>query len=160
MVSILSKCPNCYINHPGDGPSAYCRKPQCQAVKKVGVEPSELALVQQPVAFTDVGEMLDDAEPNKIDRRFERFDKKNPRLFILFRDKALELIRSGVKFYGMKALYEEVRFDHKVRTSGQDEKPMVKLSNDFTSRYSRKLMDEVPELRGFFKTRTLRKGEA
>lgn len=64
---------------------------------------------------------------------------------------ALRLKHVGVQTYGMKALFEILRFNALLSV---DKK--LKLSNNFTSLYARLMMQQEPELAGFFITRTLR----
>jgi len=88
-----------------------------------------------------------------IEDRFLSFDAANPHIFSRLKIIALNLRRSGRKKYGVKALFERLRWDGDVMTDAEDE---YKLSNDFTALYARKLMREVPELRGFFSVRPRR----
>lgn len=64
---------------------------------------------------------------------------------------ALRLKHVGVQTYGMKALFEILRFNALLSV---DKK--LKLSNNFTSLYARLMMQQESELAGFFITRTLR----
>ena len=64
---------------------------------------------------------------------------------------ALRLKKVGVESYGMKALFEILRFNALLSVDSK-----FKLSNNYTSLYARLLMQQEPELAGFFVTRTLR----
>lgn len=64
---------------------------------------------------------------------------------------ALRLKKVGVESYGMKALFEILRFNALLSVDNK-----LKLSNNYTSLYARLLMQQEPELAGFFVTRTLR----
>lgn len=81
-----------------------------------------------------------------IQERFEAFHVANPHVYGSLRD--LGIRRSGVKF-----LVERLRWDYMMQTRGMEK---FKLSNDFTSRYARLLMQREPALRGFFVTKELR----
>ncbi len=60
----------------------------------------------------------------------------------------------GWRRYGMKALWESIRYDRAVDI-GPDADGW-KLNNDFTSRMARHVMRRHPELAGFFETREIR----
>ncbi len=90
-----------------------------------------------------------------IEERFQSFDAANPHIYNGLKRIAVNLRRSGRKQYGVKALFERLRWDGDVTTeTGED----YKLSNDFTALYARKLMRECQELRGFFAIRPRREG--
>lgn len=88
-----------------------------------------------------------------IQERFQAFDAANPHVYRALREIALNLKRAGHERYSIKGLFEVLRFDYSMRTASDDG---FKLNNIFSSRYARKLMDEEPELRGFFETRHCR----
>lgn len=94
-------------------------------------------------------------EPNTggtITDRFNKFHAQNPHVYNLLRDMALSMKRAGVNRHGIKGLFEVLRWRYAIQTHGRD----YKLNNNFTAEYSRKLMDENPELNGFFETRVRR----
>lgn len=84
--------------------------------------------------------------------RFEAFHEANPHVYRALRLLALRLRRSGRRHYGMKGLFEVLRFDRALRTDGDE----FKLNNNYTAAYARKLMADEPELDGFFETRSSR----
>jgi hypothetical protein len=61
--------------------------------------------------------------------------------------------RAGRERYGIKSIYERLRWHMNVETTGSEE---FKLNDHYTSRYARLLMENEPDLKGFFETRTLR----
>lgn len=83
-----------------------------------------------------------------LKQRFKRFDRKNPRVFHLFRRFAFEAKENGFKHYGAKAIMEQVRWRVHMTTGGD-----FKINNSYTSFYARKFMDEYPTMDGFFRTR-------
>ena len=87
-----------------------------------------------------------------IQERFEAFHRANPHVYDRIVKLAIELKRRGRKHFGMKALFEFLRFTYALQTSGDE----FKLNNIYTSRYARLVMDSVPELNGFFETRELK----
>jgi hypothetical protein len=87
-----------------------------------------------------------------IQERFEAFHRANPTVYKALKTLALQMQAKGVKAYGIKGLYEILRWQFSLQTSGEP----YRLSNDFTSRYARLLMAQEPRLEGFFATRELR----
>jgi hypothetical protein len=60
--------------------------------------------------------------------------------------------RRGVRRWGIKALFEVLRWNRLMQTSADD----WKLNNNFTAYYARSIMAAVPELQGFFEIRGTR----
>jgi len=87
-----------------------------------------------------------------IEETFEMFHEYNPHVYDLLLDYALTVKRAGRKV-GMKAIFERLRWDYLVHTNSNSG---FKLNNNYTSLYARKLMDNEPELEGFFETRERR----
>lgn len=98
------------------------------------------------------------AKEATIQERFEAFHEANPHVYRAFRALALQMVRNGVNRYGISGLTEQLRWHFAMQTKGE----AFKISNDFRSRYARMLMENEPELKGFFELRTLRemRGEA
>lgn len=67
--------------------------------------------------------------------------------------RALRLQERGVRHYGIKGIWESIRFDW-MMSPGRDEEGF-KVNNNYHSRMARKLMDAYPCLRGFFELRRL-----
>lgn len=86
-----------------------------------------------------------------IQERFEAFHRANPGVFHALSALALDMQRRGVSRYGMKGLFEVLRWEYALQTQGSD----YKLDNNFHSRYARLLMEREPQLAGFFETRCL-----
>lgn len=84
-----------------------------------------------------------------IAERFAAFHGRNPQVYRALRDMALELRRRGHRQYGIKALFEVLRFESAMQTHGDT----FKLNNNYTALYARLLMDNEPELEGFFELR-------
>lgn len=87
-----------------------------------------------------------------LDEQFMRFHRANPWVFTKLRDMALELKKKGHSKIGIKMLFEVLRWQYYRQTT---DTASFKLNNNYTSRYARLLMQEVPELKGGFETRTL-----
>lgn len=93
-------------------------------------------------------------EPDRIERDFWAFHIANPRVYTELREHALELRRKGRTHYGIKALFEVVRFHRALQTT--DKCKEWKINNNYSALYARLLMDNEPELRDFFRTRIRR----
>jgi len=104
----------------------------------------ELAPLIQP---PDTGET--------IDERFAAFHKANPHVYSVLKKEALRMKWLGFKKFGMKSLFEVLRWQSGIQTQGEP----WKLNNDFTACYARKLMAEVPALEGFFEVRERKSGK-
>ncbi len=87
-----------------------------------------------------------------IDERFATFHEANPHVYRMLVAMAREAKRAGHKRYGIKGLWEALRWKTSVET--QDASGF-KCSNDLTSRYARAIQEQEPDLRGFFETRPL-----
>jgi hypothetical protein len=85
----------------------------------------------------------------KIEQAFNKFHAENPHVFENLKSMALMLNNKGHKRYGIKALFEVLRYNKAITTSGND----FKLNNNFTALYARKIMEECSKLDGFFETR-------
>lgn len=68
--------------------------------------------------------------------------------------RARRLQARGWTHFGIAALWEAARYDRALDI-GPDAAGF-KLNNDFRSRLARRLMDDIPSLRGFFETRELK----
>lgn len=92
------------------------------------------------------------AKEATIQERFEAFDRANPHVYEALVGLVMQMRQRGVRQYGMKGLFEILRWRYAMQTSGDE----FKLNNIFTSRYVRKLVTEYPELRDFFELRELK----
>jgi len=92
------------------------------------------------------------SEDATIQQRFEAFHAANPHVFDAIVRLAFKARSHGVQSYGMKGIFELLRWDYSLQTRGD----VFKLNNIFTSRYARLVMDALPELDGFFETRELK----
>lgn len=86
----------------------------------------------------------------QIERDFWAFHRANPGVLAELRELALSLRRAGHDTYSIKGLFEVLRWKQALRTTGSD---TYKLNNNYTALYARLLMDQFPELEGFFRTR-------
>lgn len=88
---------------------------------------------------------------NRHERAFWEFHTANAHIYEHLEHLALQLRRSGVQRWGMKALWEVCRYELVLRTSASARS--FKLNNNHTAYYARLLMERNPELTGFFETR-------
>lgn len=111
------------------------------------------SMASQPDLFADVyqSEPAAAAGPPSIDERFATFHAENPDIYAALRELALAGRRRGLQRLGMKSLFEVVRWNRSLETSGEP----WKLNNSYTSRYARLLMENEPTLAGIFELRTL-----
>lgn len=96
------------------------------------------------------------AEPTVSEAKFLAHCEANPHVYEALRRFALEAKRAGRERLGMKALYERVRWYTAVESQGEP----WKLNNSYTAFYARLLMQNEPELAGFFETRHQRSAAA
>ncbi len=86
-----------------------------------------------------------------IEQRFNRFHSRNPHVYEAIVAICKGLKQANVHEFGMKGIFERMRWEYAIRTQGEK----YKLNNIFTSYYSRMVMDREPGFAGFFETRKL-----
>jgi len=89
---------------------------------------------------------------SEVQRRFEAFHAENPRVYERLVAMARELRARGRERVGIGMLFEVLRWEHAISTTGDD----FRLNNNFRSRYVRLIERREPDLRGLFETRELR----
>jgi len=82
-------------------------------------------------------------------QKFIRFHQRNPHVYKLIVDISMSMKRSGVHKFGMKGVFEYMRWQYSMQTQGE----RYKLNNVFTALYARLIMECEPGLKGFFETR-------
>lgn len=90
--------------------------------------------------------------PDEIDQRFIEFHAANPHVYRQLVGLARQWRDAGHGKCSMKMLFEVLRWDAGVRTRSVDG---LKLNNDFTSRYTRVICANHPDLASLFETRAL-----
>lgn len=93
----------------------------------------------------------------RIQRQFEEFHHKNPKVYEELVKLARQAKRAGRTKIGIKMLFEVVRWQRFLATD--DAHSDFKLSNNYHSRYARLIMEREPDLEGLFDLRELRSGE-
>lgn len=86
-----------------------------------------------------------------LEEQFDAFHGANPHVYSALRSLARELKRRGAKKAGIGQLFEVLRWQYALQTQGSE----YRLNNNYRSFYAR-LLNQEPELRGMFETRTLR----
>jgi hypothetical protein len=90
---------------------------------------------------------IDSSSP--MNDAFWKFHEENPQVF----DELVLLARlaksKGRDRIGMKMLWERLRWEIFISTTGDE----YKLNNNYHSRYARYIMESVPDLAGIFETR-------
>lgn len=87
-----------------------------------------------------------------IQERFDRFHTTNPWVLHSLESLTSDYIGSGNPRVGMKMLTEVLRWHYDRETTGAP----FKLDNDFTSRYTRLIIERNPQWGFAFETRALR----
>lgn len=88
-----------------------------------------------------------------IDHRFRAFHTANPWIADELEKLADVEYRHGDGRIGIKYLIEVLRWNYRRATTGQP----FRISNDYSSRYARLLVDRRPEFVTLFETRELRR---
>lgn len=88
----------------------------------------------------------------RLDAEFHRFHAENPHVYSALERLAFKLKNRGVQRWGVKALWEVLRYELALNTN--EPVGTFRLNNNFTAYYARLLMERNPEdLAGFFETR-------
>lgn len=91
-------------------------------------------------------------EPSELDKRFWAFHKENPQVFEKLEELTLQAYSHGRKKIGIKMIFEVLRWNSMMSTSGDT----YKLNNSYFSRYVRILIDKHPEYRDLFEMRKIK----
>jgi len=97
---------------------------------------------QMVLSFNDLG-------CHPMVEQFWKFHVENPEVYDELKNLALKMKRTGRKHYGMKGLFEVLRWHRALETTDEE----FKLNNNYTAFYARMLMKRLPELEGFFSLR-------
>jgi hypothetical protein len=84
-----------------------------------------------------------------ITKKFWEFHQNNPTVYTQLRDLAIQLKNAGHRKYGMKGLFEVLRWQRALQTRGST----FKLNNNYTALYARLLMHNELSLSNFFDLR-------
>ncbi len=100
-------------------------------------------------------ESLKMAKDDTIQARFEEFHTKNPEVLTLLADRTRKLALEGRQRISMSELWEWLRYSSPLTNKFVDASTKFAISNDYRSRYTRRLMEEYPELSHLFEIRGL-----
>jgi len=89
-------------------------------------------------------------DSSKLGIAFRKFHKENPWVYQELVKLTFKLLGKGRKRYGMKGLFEVIRWHRAMETDADDG---FKLNNNHTAFYARMLMMNELRLKGFFVTR-------
>lgn len=103
-------------------------------------------------ASAQVGPPVSRYTPQSLDERFAAFHRANPQVFAILLGLARRARDRGVTRLGVKAIWERMRWELQVETSGDS----YHLNNNYTSRYARLLVQHDSSLGGLFEMRELR----
>jgi hypothetical protein len=90
-----------------------------------------------------------DVHNTKHYRAWEKFHSDNPDVYRKLVDLCEECRIIGLKKFGMRALWERMRWYFQVELGEE----AFKLNDHYPPYYARFIMERHPELRGFFETR-------
>ena len=90
-----------------------------------------------------------------IQQQFEVFHNINPWVYTDLVQLARQAKATGRRTFGIKSLYEVVRWNRFIQTTDPNDDSW-KLNNNYHSRYARLIMDQEPDLKGFFNVRELK----
>jgi hypothetical protein len=86
---------------------------------------------------------------------FDTFHAANPTIYSLLVEFARKVKAAGVHRYGIKSLFEQIRW-HCQFESYQWEPGAFKLNNNLAPYYSRLILEQEPDLHGMFQLRILK----
>jgi len=80
---------------------------------------------------------------------FFEFHRQNPKVYDELVTLARKIKSRGYRKYSIKGLYEVLRFNRALKTTGKE----FKLNNNYTASYARMIMTNESDLNGFFDIR-------
>lgn len=95
---------------------------------------------------------LTPTDGSTIQERFERFHDANPWVYDALVLLARELKRRGRSRFGIKLLFERIRYESMLQTHGDE----FKLNNNYHSRYARLIAEQEEDLADVFQLRELK----
>jgi len=84
---------------------------------------------------------------------FIAFHNENPHVYAELFHLAMELKELGHKHYGISGLFEVLRWKSALKTIDPEG---YKLNNNHRAYYARMIMENHPQLKGFFRTRQVK----
>lgn len=102
------------------------------------------------------------ATGSSIQDAFEKFHASNPDVFLLIVREADRAVRNGKKRFSVKQIIGYLRWEIFLQTKEdtlfevKGEIKKYKIGDQYTSRYSRMLLDKFPRFKDYIEQRTLR----
>lgn len=81
--------------------------------------------------------------------RYQAWDAANPTFYDRFKEYTLELINAGVTNFGVRLVWERLRWDSLLSTTGDE----YKMNDHFHTIYARRFMDDHPQFGQLFRLR-------
>lgn len=88
----------------------------------------------------------------RLENAFRDFHNENPHVYRELVDLACQLRTRGRERYGIKSLFEVIRWHKALETTDEE----FKLNNNHAPYYARMIMNTIPELKDFFELRVLK----
>ena len=107
---------------------------------------------QRTTKGSETATLFDWKKETPLEAAFNDFDRKNLRVYGLFKRFTFQVIDAGHKHYSADAICHRIRWHTSIDTRGDD----FKINNNYTAFYARKFMKDHPEHDGFFSTRATR----
>lgn len=101
-----------------------------------------------------IGGLLADGVNIKTSLQFLAWHEANPSVWQMFEEKALNLINSGKKRWGAKAIFEVIRYERAEKEGGQFEDYAV--NNNYPAYYARVFAMKHPQHKKFFEFREVK----
>ena len=106
-----------------------------------------------PVFHHRITECLPKPPSKTIQQRFAEFHSTNPEVYEYIQLLVSEIISRGFKHYAIRPIWERMRWHFQIERGMGDD---FKLNDHYHSRYVRMLVEDHPELQGFFELRRLK----
>jgi len=90
--------------------------------------------------------------PKTTEDKFWEFHARHPEVYVHLVRLARQAKANGQRKFGMKALFEILRWERHVEGLPDDREDW-KLNNNYTAAYARLIMQCEPDLDGYFETR-------
>lgn len=85
-----------------------------------------------------------------IEERFKEFHAQNPHVLTILTRMTYDLKKAGFKRFGLRLLWGKLRWEYALQTKSAD---TFKLNDHYVALYARMIMEQNPDLDGFFETR-------
>jgi hypothetical protein len=82
---------------------------------------------------------------------FKKYDEKNPQIWEAFKKYSFQAKAKGFSHYSANGIFEVIRWH-----SGASAEGVYKVNNNYRPDYARKMMEEFPQFKGFFRVRELK----